>query len=330
MKVQNRIEILQRLGEYLRQNDSEWQAVKIQAEQHNNWFTGAFIDHAVSQIIDAFLDPEKLTAWAERYGSLEPAEPKQIGLVMAGNIPLVGFHDWLCVFMAGHQATIKLSSKDQLLFKHLLRKMYSWEVTIQNWVSLADRLNGCDAYIATGSNNSSRYFDYYFGRYPNIIRRNRTSVAVLTGAETHEQLQALAQDIHLYFGLGCRNVTKIYVPEQYDFVPLLEACKSFDYFLEHHKYKSNYDYHLSILLMNNRPYMSSGSLVLLEDSAIYSPVGQLHYETYTNADSLVAGLLANESIQCVVGPVIPFGQAQEPSLADYADGVDTMAFLTAL
>lgn len=330
MKVQNRIELLQRLGEYLQQNSPDWQAAKQQAEQQNSWFTESFIDLAVQQICEAFLDTQKLQAWASQYHPLEQDQPKNIGLVMAGNIPLVGFHDWLCVFMSGHQATIKLSSKDQVLFKHILQKLYSWEVCVQNWVSLAERLNGCDAYIATGSNNSSRYFDYYFAKYPHIIRRNRTSVAVLNGSETSEQLAALATDIHQYFGLGCRNVTKIYVPEGYDFLPLIEACKAYNYFLDHHKYKSNFDYHLSILIMNNKYYMSSGSLVLLEAPAFFTPVGQLHYEFYTDRAAVLQDLVGNDHIQCIVGEQVDFGAAQQPFLHDYADGVDTMQFLTAL
>jgi hypothetical protein len=330
MKVQHRIELLQRLGEYLQLNHPDWQEAKKQAEQQNSWFTETCIDLAVQQICEAFLQPGKLEAWATQYSPLEPEHTRNVGLVLAGNIPLVGFHDWLCVFMSGHQATIKLSSKDQVLFKHILQKLYGWEVCVQNWVSLSERLKGCDAYIATGSNNSSRYFDFYFAKYPHIIRRNRTSVAILTGNESPEQLTALAADIHQYFGLGCRNVTKIYVPEGYDFLPFIEACKSYRHFIDHHKYKSNFDYHLSILIMNNKYYMSSGSLVLVEAPAYFSPVGQLHYEYYTDRSAVLQQLNGNENIQCIVGEQVKFGAAQYPSLSDYADGVDTMQFLTSL
>ena len=202
-------------------------------------------------------------------------EPKNVGVVMAGNIPLVGFHDFLCVFISGHIQTIKLSSKDDVLLKHLVEKMYSWEVTMQNYVSFASMLKGCDAYIATGSNNSAVYFDYYFSKYPSIIRRNRTSVAILTGDETKEELEKLSDDIHVYFGLGCRNVTKIFVPRGYDFVPLLQSFHAYKYFADHHKYKNNYDYNLSIMIMNNRFYMTNESTLLVENDSFFSPISQL-------------------------------------------------------
>ena len=263
-----------------------------------------------------------------------PAEntaPRTIGIIMAGNIPLVGFHDFLCVFISGHKAVIKPSSKDQVLIKHLVEKMAEWDHQVSNLVEFSEMLKGCDAYIATGSNNSSRYFDYYFAKYPHIIRRNRTSVAVLTGNETKQELEKLADDVYLYFGLGCRNVTKLYVPEGYDFVPLLEAFKKYNYLTDQHKYKNNYDYNLALHLLNKKYYMTNGSILLIEDTAIFSPISQLNYEFYSGNDDLSAKLPAAQDLQCIAGKgFTPFGEGQCPSISDYADGVDTLKFLVAL
>ena len=192
-------------------------------------------------------------------------------------------------------------------------------------------LKGCDAYIATGSNNSSRYFEYYFGKYPNIIRKNRTSIAILDGNETPGELEKLSDDIHLYFGLGCRNVTKIFVPEGYDFIPLIQSFNKYIYFADHHKYKNNYDYQLSILLLNNVKYMTNGSTILRESESLFSPISQLHYEHFTDAVELEKNVKKNSDIQCIISRnFIPFGEAQHPGLKSYADGVDTMQFLLSL
>jgi hypothetical protein len=250
---------------------------------------------------------------------------------MAGNIPLVGFHDFLCVFIAGHKALIKPSSKDETLIRHITETLMDWNEEIKDLVQFETMLKNCDAYIATGSNNSAGYFEYYFKKYPHIIRRNRTSVAILTGEETKEELEMLADDVFLYFGLGCRNVTKIYVPEKYDFIPLLDALKKYDRFADHHKYKNNYDYYLAIHLLNKKFYMSTASILLIEDPSVFSPISQLNYEYYTDVDELTASLKDNSSIQCIVGKnFVPFGQSQRPTISDYADGVDTLQFLARL
>ncbi|WP_462254920.1 acyl-CoA reductase [Ferruginibacter sp.] len=331
MNLQNRIELLQKLKNYLEDNDTEWQEVKANATAHNGWFIPGFIDLAVQNICTAFLDTDKLTAWANHYHLDDNINGKNIGLVMAGNIPLVGFHDFLCVFVSGHTQTIKLSGKDDVLLKHIVQKLYSWDISVQNYISFAEMLKGCDAYIATGSNNSARYFEQYFAKYPSIIRRNRTSVAILYGKETEEELDKLSDDVHLYFGLGCRNVTKIFVPSAYDFVPLLKAFDKYKYFADHHKYKNNYDYQLSIALMNNIYYMTNESTLLIESEEIFSAISQLNYSFYDNAEKVTALLKDNSDVQCIVGQQhTPFGQAQQPGLFDYADGVDTMQFLLTL
>lgn len=332
MILQERIGLLSRLGQYILSNTPEWQEVKEKAYQENQWFVPAFIEKACQQIAQAFLDENKLTAWAEKYQI--PAlliHPKQVGIVMAGNIPLVGFHDLLCVFVSGHKSVIKPSSKDEVLIKHLIGKLYEWDVRIQNWITFSEKLKGLDAYIATGSNNSSRYFDYYFGKYPHIIRKNRTSVAILDGSESPETLSLLADDVLLYFGLGCRNVTQVYIPENYDFKPLLSALKKYPEFIDYHKYKHNFDYHLALLIMGGKYYMNNDLLVLTENTSPFSPVSQLHYTYYQNKQKLKEKLQNDETIQCIVAEdQVPFGKAQTPELNDYADGVDTMKFLSAL
>lgn len=332
MILQERINLMARLGQYMLSEDVEWRAVKERAYRENQWFIPEFIEQSVTNIALQFLNPSFLQEWAAKYQvpALQTS-PQTIGLVMAGNIPLVGFHDFLCVLISGHSVTIKTSSKDEVLIKHLIHKLYEWEPSIQSTVSFAERLTGCDAYIATGSNNSSRYFDYYFGKYPHIIRSNRTSIAIIDNTETQEELEALARDIQLYFGLGCRNVTKLFVPKDYHFIPLLEALKKYEHFMDFHKYKHNFDYHLALLIMGNKYYMTNGAVILTENTSPFSPVSQVHYEFYEDKQTINQALENKEAIQCLVGHGhTPFGMAQGPSLTDYADGVDTMSFLLGL
>jgi hypothetical protein len=330
MKLQNRIEILCKLKDYLINNSEEWQQVKHTASIHNGWFTPGFIDLSINNIVERYLDENDLRAWVKDYSIIDPPNPKNIGIVMAGNIPMVGFHDFLSVFISGHYQTIKLSEKDNQLLKHLILKMYEWDCKMKQYAQFASLLKGCDAYIATGSNNTARYFEQYFSKYPSIIRKNRTSIAILDGSETIENLEKLSDDIHLFFGLGCRNVTKIYVPEEYNFLPLLQSFHQYKYFSDHHKYKNNYDYNLSIQLMNNRYYMTNESTLLVENDSLFSPISQLNYSYYNNKENLIENLKNQEDIQCVVGIDIPFGRAQQPGLRDYADGIDTLDFLRKL
>ncbi|HEX6427840.1 MAG TPA: acyl-CoA reductase [Niastella sp.] len=329
MNLQQRIVLLTRLGDYILQNNDNWQATKDKASLLNPWFTPEFIDLATRNIALAFLQNDKLSAWARQYNiPADNASPQNIGIVMAGNIPLVGFHDFLCAFITGHRQTIKPSSKDDVLIKHLVQQLYDWNEATRQLVAFSEMLKNCDAYIATGSNNSARYFEYYFSKYPHIIRRNRTSVAILTGEETPEELDKLADDVYLYFGLGCRNVTKLYVPEQYDFLPLLNAFKKYDHFKDLNKYKNNYDYILAVLILNKQYYMSNESILLNENKELFSPISQLNFEYYKPGEHAEASLINNPDVQCIVGKKhIPFGKAQQPSLTDYADGIDVMKFL---
>lgn len=328
MNLQARIDLMHRLGIYLKNNSEEWQAVKQQAYYKNGWFTPEFTDLACEKIADNFLNKALLEKWAAHYHIDDNIIPKNVGLVMAGNIPLVGFHDFLAVFITGHQQTIKLSSKDDILLKHLVKKLYEMEISIQNYISFAENLKGCEAYIATGSNNSARYFEKYFEKYPHIIRRNRTSAAILTGNETADDLSKLSDDIHQYFGLGCRNVSKLFVPKGYDFVQLINSFNYYSYFADHHKYKNNFDYQLSLILLNNIYYMTNNATLITENAGTFSPISQLFFEYYDDIQKIQEQLKGNDDLQCIVdGHSVQFGEAQNPGLFAYADGVDTMQFL---
>ena len=257
---------------------------------------------------------------------------------MAGNLPLVGFHDLLCVFITGHRAQVKLSEKDPYLLPHLLNLLGAIDAEAAQSIQLVDKLRGFDAVIATGSDNSARYFEAYFGKYPHIIRRNRNGLAALHGDELEEDLHLLGKDIFTYFGLGCRNVSKIYVPRDYPFEPLLKALHEYRDIILNHKYKHNFDYQYALLVLNKEPFRNTGSLILREDASTASPVATLHYSYYADVQDLEQDLDARqEGIQCLVAPqgwlsrpVLPFGQTQHPELWDYADGVDTMSFLLSL
>ena len=333
MMLEQRIELLTGLGVYMLSDAPAWKAARAKAHAVNGWFIPEFIQAAVEQIARGYLQPEKLRRWAERYRlPAEKADPRTVGLVMAGNIPLVGFHDFLSIFLSGHRQMIKPSAHDEVLIRHLAEYLEAKEPTVADWVRFAGRLNGCDAYVATGSNNSARYFEYYFGKYPHIIRRNRTSVAILTGQETAAELDGLADDVYRYFGLGCRNVTQLIVPEQYDFLPVLEAFRKYNFLFDLAKYKHNYDYRLTLLLLNKKYYMTNGSILLTENESPFSPISVLHYRYY-RGEAPVPMVPAGErgEIQCIVGRGhVGFGAAQRPGLEDYADGVDTMAFLQSL
>lgn len=332
MQIQQRIDLLSQLGTYMLQDDESWQRAQRKAHAENNWFIPDFIQLAVKNIAHNYLQPGALQQLAQQYNVPdERATPKKVGLVLAGNIPLVGFHDLLCTFLSGHYAVIKPSAKDDTLIRHLVAKMIEWNSAAEPYLQFQPLLKGCDAYIATGGNNTGRYFEYYFQNYPSIIRRNRTSVAILTGEESREELENLSDDIHLYFGLGCRNVTQLYVPRHYDFIPLLASFDKYNDFTNHHKYKNNYDYNLAMHILNNRYYMTNGSTLLLEEASPFSPISQVHFQYYDNVKDVQQNLQKLEALQCIVGKgYTPFGQAQNPQLSDFADGVDTMKFLNNL
>lgn len=332
MTFQNRLDTFIELGKQLRELPAaqldEWY---FRATGFNNWFTRESVASAV-QAIGQMLQEDKLKKWTDKYPK-NISSQKTVALIMAGNIPLVGFHDYLCILLSGHKIIAKLSSQDPYLIKEITQMIINIEADFENRITLTqDQLNGFDAIIATGSDNSARYFHQYFGKYPHIIRKNRTSVGILNGQETTEELQKLGHDMFQYYGLGCRNVSKLFVPEGYDFVPFIKSMDSFDNLRDHHKWVNNYDYNKSIYLVNREDHFDSGTFLMKESKDWVSPISVIFYEFYDDKKDLAQLLKDNESIiQCVVGQgekMIPPGEAQQPELWDYADGVDTMEFLT--
>ena len=311
---------------------SAFDEVLLRATAENAWFTESEILFALHSWGDN-LREEDLLAWLERY-ALPAQKPLTVALIMAGNIPLVGFHDLLSVLVCGHKALVKCSAKDQRLLPFLAQKLIEYDPHLKGYMEFTTgQLGRFDAVIATGSNNTSRYFEYYFADKPHIIRKNRNSVAVLNGNETKADLSGLARDVFRYFGMGCRSVSKLYVPDNYDFSDLFKAFYEFRAVINHHKYANNYDYNKAVYLMSGSKMLDNDFLLLKEDSGFGSPIGTLFYEYYQSEEALKTLLEQNnESIQCLVGHeaidgAIPFGKAQKPDLSDYADGVDTVEFL---
>ena len=340
MTLNERIEALVKLGESINTGSDEYKKVRENAYLHNKWFTEKNIDKATIAIKSEFLDKEKIENWISHYNISDNPASKNTGIIMAGNIPLVGFHDLMTVFISGHKALVKLSGKDTILMEYVINLLYHINPEIKNRIKIAERLNDIDAIIATGSNNSYRYFDYYFGKYPHIIRKNRNGVAVLTGEENDKDLDKLTNDILDYFGLGCRNISKIYVPENYDFSPLMKALDNHQYLKEHNKYMNNYDYNLAISLINKDKIYQNDIIFLKEDISYLSRIASVHFEEYNNKDELITRLNNdNELIQVVASKngnemnferEVPFGMTQSPTLSEYADGVDTLEFLLSI
>ncbi len=325
-----------KLGAFMAAPDAAFKAVMDGASNHNAWFTPTEVEKAVTSLGN-MLNNNDIQKWFESIVISET--PKKVGLVLAGNIPLVGFHDVISVLATGNIAMIKLSSSDDKLLPALLRQLLEIEPALTSKIEYVERLKGFDAVIATGSNNSSRYFDYYFGNVPNIIRKNRNSVAVITGDETEQDIEKLGHDIFDYFGLGCRNVSKIFVPENYDMKHLFEPLEGFQPIINHFKYNNNYDYNKSIYLVNQVVHFDNGFLLLKEDTGMSSPLAVLYFESYKNLDEVSEKLNAEqEQIQCVVtaaplaltSPALSFGQSQSPKLWDYADNVNTVSFLQSI
>jgi hypothetical protein len=296
----------------------------------NGWFTHDNLIFALDSW-QQLLNPEMLSQWVLKYKISEKS--KTIGLVLAGNIPMVGFHDVLSVLISGQSVLIKLSTNDNKLIPFLLNILIKIDKNFEDKIKFTkDRLENFDAIIATGSNNTARYFEYYFRDKQHIIRKSRNSIAVLSGEENHQDLHNLGKDIFTYFGLGCRNVSKLYVPKNYNFTPFFEAIFSYNSIINVNKYANNYDYNKTVFLMNAIPLLDNNFLILKEDQSIASPLGVLYYEYYNTIEDVVQ-IIENQkdAIQCVVSNVlensIDFGKTQQPNLLDYADGIDTMAFL---
>lgn len=330
-----------RLRAVMEEKPSSLTSVLQQAEAENRWFTQEAQLQALSYWSNQ-LEEAQLSAWLSNYSIALDRPAKKIALILAGNIPLVGFHDLLCVLVAGHEVQVKLSSQDKRLLPYLIDLLSEVNTTWADRVSFTEeRLEDFDAVIATGSNNTSRYFEYYFKDKPRIIRRNRHSVAILSGKESEQELQGLSRDLLDYFGLGCRSVSKIWVPKSYDFEQFANVLESFKGHLEHNKFSNNFHYHRTVFLMNQIPFREFGPLLLLEKPSNASALSTLHFEYYDEISEVNQRLSEErESLQCIAcstsvakeieAETVLLGQTQNPQLNAYADGIDTMAFLTSL
>ena len=309
---------------------------------HNGWFTEDNVRNAIVAVAGN-LELASLNKWLSVYPEIsQKTEPKSVAVIMAGNIPLVGFHDMLCVLLSGNKFVGKLSSDDKLLLPFIAKIIIEIEPEFEKFIEFTEgQIKNIDAVIATGSNNSARYFEYYFGKYPHIIRKNRNSVAIISGNESKEELGLLGKDIFQYFGLGCRNVSKLFVPTDYNFDLFYQSVFDFQGVINNNKYGNNYDYNRTVYLMSNHPSLLDNNFLLLkEDTAYSSPIGVLFYEFYEDVSTLSQRLEKDkEQLQCIVSSslcgteivsTIPFGEAQCPQLGDYADGVDVLSFLIGL
>lgn len=337
MNLQQRTEAFVQLQAFLKRHFSERlpeekvlhegldQLIATQ-QQYNAWFNPENVELALRNIA-GMLDEKELRRFASR---LDERAVKRVAVICAGNIPMVGFHDVLCVLLSGHQLLIKLSEDDRFLLPFFLRLLVHYAPGFEEKIRFVEgKLSGFDAVIATGSNNTARHFDYYFAKYPRIVRRNRTSVAILNGDESPEELKALGKDIFSYFGLGCRNVSKVLVPAGYRFDPFFEAIYSFGEVVNNRKYGNNYDYHRALFLLESIPFLDNNFLIIRQSEELFSPISVLHYQEFENETARQDYLAANrEHLQCIVAKGhVPFGCSQSPVISDFADGVDTLDFL---
>ncbi len=331
MNLQARIQAFTHLGEYLKTEIHQESVEKLySAEVLNPWFTKENIDKALNAWHEQ-LKVDMFSAWLSPYKLKEVASPKKVLIIMAGNIPLVGFHDFLTVLISGHKVVIKMSSTDNVILRLLIDKLISIAPEFKERISFIEEVKNrkFDAVIATGSDNSAQYFEYYFKGAKKIIRKNRRSVAVLDGSESAMELQGLANDVFAYFGLGCRNVSKLFLPKGFDLDNLFKAFYPYSDVVNHKKYGNNYDYNKAIFLMGSNDLIENGFLLMKEDKSLLSPVAMLYYEFYNDMHTVEQFVEENaEQLQCVVSKKdIAFGNTQKPNLWDYADGVDTVEFL---
>jgi len=338
MNLEKRIKAFSELGERIREVLSggnsllSAEAGRIISSQQdkNEWFTPDNVRLALESIAGE-LTPGNLGAWTEKYPGLQAVgKPLSIGVVMAGNIPLAGFHDFLCVLISGNRIVARTSSKDPDIMVWIADLLVSLEPSFRDLIIFRnDRLCDFDAVIATGSDNTSRYFEYYFGKYPNIIRKNRNSVSIIDGSENESDLAAMGEDIFSYFGLGCRNISKIFVPEGYDLNMLSSQWRAYSNIICHKKYANNYDFSKAVFIVNREPFTDTGYLLMKESTALSSPVAVLFYEKYRTREEVIQHVSEQkDKIQCITGSgFTSHGKAQWPHLWDYADGIDTIDFL---
>tara|TARA_B100001142_G_scaffold249834_1_gene249856 strand:+ start:1022 stop:2026 length:1005 start_codon:yes stop_codon:yes gene_type:complete len=334
MNLKERISVFVKLGEYLKNEIHEQDSEQLHlAEIKNPWFTKENITHSLNAWYEQ-LNEETISSWLNPYKLGEVKQQKKVLIVMAGNIPLVGFHDFLTVLICGHKVVVKMSSNDSVLLKILISKLISITPYFKQQIEFIDdiRKRKFDAVIATGSDSSAKHFNYYFKDCKRIIRNSRRSIAILDGSENAEELEGLASDVFAYFGLGCRNISKLFLPIGFDLDILFKVFYEYAYLLEHKKYANNYDYNKSILLMGNNEIVENGFLLLKEDRSMFSPVAMLYYEFYDDRSVVDAFIKENaDKLQCIVSRQdLPFGSTQTPHLWDYADGIDTVAFLKKL
>jgi hypothetical protein len=337
MDLIERIESIERWGNAITTlPKNELNDLLNKTKNKNNWFTHNNCSVSLNEIA-YWLRKDSLNTWAKRYNFSDSQSSKKIGIVMAGNIPLVGFHDLLCVLISGHIAKIKLSSQDDELLPFLVDLLVIVDDRWKKSILFTERLNNVDAVIATGSDNSARYFEQYFKSIPKIIRKNRTSVGVIMGEENQNEYELLAHDIFSYFGKGCRNVSKLYIPDNFDMQNLVEPFNQFQTLIDHNKYANNYIYQKTIRIISSKPFIDLGFVLMEGSEELVSPIGVLYYQYYSNQAQLEQ-VLNNQAdkIQCIVSAhgwlrkSIPFGKAQQPTLNDYADNVDTLKFLLSL
>lgn len=342
MNPTSRIDAFVRLGERMLSESkqdcgSKFESIVKEASFHNPWFTSENIYYAIDSIANQWLTRDSLNSFVAKYPEkyFTPSANKKVVVIMAGNIPFAGFHDLLCVLLAGHRFLGKVSSKDGHLIAAIIEMLQEINPEFNDLIELsAATLHGFDAVIATGNDNSSRYFEYYFKNYPTIIRKNRNSIAVLTGKETEEELTHLSDDIFLYFGLGCRNVSMLLVPKGYNFTLLLKAFKTWQNLDTHNKYMNNYEFQKTLNLMNLIDHIDTDFMLLKLNESISSTVGVVHYKEYDDIQT-VHGFIENHQneLQCIVGNnkiipnAIPFGTSQNPTIDEFADGIDLIEFL---
>lgn len=336
--IQSRVSTICELGTFFKTilnqdfETSDFHSKLKQAEIQNQWFTPDNLNYCLKQWSEV-LTEEKITNWLEKYNATK--NPKTVGIIMAGNIPLVGLHDLISVLLSGHNALVKTSSKDDVLMSMVIDFLKDTNHELSNSIQKTEKLNMQDAVIATGSNNTARYFEYYFSKIPHIIRKNRTGIAILNGDESNVDLKNLADDIFSYFGLGCRNITKLYLPENYNLNQLFEAFFDWKDIIHHTKYANNYEYNRAIYLLNKDEFLDNNFVILKRSEHLHSPIGVVYYSYYNDLKLLKEELVQKQDkIQCVVSNrslnfenSIGFGQSQKPGLSDYADGIDVMSFL---
>jgi hypothetical protein len=307
----------------------------IKISEVNPWFIRSYVLNALTGILK-YLHPGNINNWLSNY-NIKRIKVKNIGIIMAGNVPLAGFHDLLCVLITGNNAIIRPSHSDTLLIELIITELQNINPFMRNRIILRTDLSGVDAIIATGSDNSARYFKYYFNSIPKLIRANRSSCCIIDGLETLDEVTALSDDVFLYFGLGCRNVTKIYLPVKSGLHSLIKGFSKYSWITEHKKYLNNYMHNRSLASLRFQSFTDSGYFLFVENNSIVSPVGMIYYETYSDHNDLKIKLAAHQNkIQCIVchSEILPqsvrFGEAQFPHLWDYSDGIDTLDFLNNL